>query len=125
MSISTDAIAPAPPAEAAARAVPRLSRWSRTGLLGLAVVALWLLVALAAPWLMPHGAADMGDAGVFEAMSLAHPLGTDYLGRDMLGRVLEGARYTIGVALAATLLAARGSCWACWRPSTAAGSTRS
>jgi peptide/nickel transport system permease protein len=105
MSISTDAIEPALPAEAAARPVPRLSRWSRTGLVGLAVVALWLLVALAAPWLMPQGAAGMGEAAVFEAMSLGHPLGTDYLGRDMLGRVLDGARYTIGVALAATLLA--------------------
>ena len=33
------------------------------------------------------------------------PLGTDYLGRDMLSRVLYGARYTIGLALAATVLA--------------------
>lgn len=38
-------------------------------------------------------------------MTWAHPLGTDYLGRDMLSRVLSGARYTIGVALLATLIA--------------------
>ena len=38
-------------------------------------------------------------------MSTAHWLGTDYLGRDMLARVIEGARYTVGVAFVATLLA--------------------
>src|SRR5260221_11920408 len=38
-------------------------------------------------------------------MSGRFPLGTDYLGRDMLSRILYGARYTIGVALAATVLA--------------------
>ena len=38
-------------------------------------------------------------------MSAAHWFGTDYLGRDMLARVIEGARYTVGVAFVATLLA--------------------
>jgi peptide/nickel transport system permease protein len=42
---------------------------------------------------------------VFAPISAEHWLGTDYLGRDMLARVIEGARYTVGVALAATLLA--------------------
>ena len=38
-------------------------------------------------------------ARVFAPISAAHWLGTDYLGRDMLARVIEGARYTVGVAL--------------------------
>ena len=100
-AIEPDAIAAAP----AARAVPRLSRWSRSGLLGLGVLAFWFLIAAAGPWLLPHSATDMGAAGVFEKVSLTHPFGTDYLGRDMLSRIMDGARYTIGVALIATLLA--------------------
>ena len=47
----------------------------------------------------------MGDGDVFAPISAAHWLGTDYLGRDMLARVIEGARYTVGVAFVATLLA--------------------
>ena len=41
-------------------------------------------------------------------MSAAHPFGTDYLGRDMLSRILHGARYTMGVAMVATVLPACG-----------------
>ena len=100
-AIEPDAIAAAP----AARAVTRLSRWSRSGLLGLGVLAFWFFIAAAGPWLLPHSATDMGAAGVFEKVSLTHPFGTDYLGRDMLSRIMDGARYTIGVALIATLLA--------------------
>ncbi len=94
-----------PPAVPAARAVPRLARWSRTGLLGLAVLLFWLFIAAVGPWILPHSASDMGNAIVFEDISWTHLLGTDYLGRDMLSRILDGARYTVGVALAGTLLA--------------------
>ncbi|UUZ65502.1 ABC transporter permease [Polaromonas sp. P1-6] len=80
-------------------------RWSRTGLLGLAVLVFWLFIAAAGPWILPHSSGDMGTAGVFEAISRTHWLGTDYLGRDILSRVMDGARYTVGVALAATLMA--------------------
>ena len=47
----------------------------------------------------------MSDAGVFQDMGAQHWLGTDYLGRDMLVRIVAGTPYTIGVALVATLLA--------------------
>jgi peptide/nickel transport system permease protein len=81
-----------------------LAGWSWSGKLGLAVLALCVLVALFAPLLLPS---DIGEiaAGVFEPMSAAHWLGTDYLGRDMLTRIIAGTPYTLGVALAATLLA--------------------
>ena len=93
------------PAVPAARIVPRLGRWSRSGLVGLAVLAFWFFIAAFGPWLLPHSINDMGTAGVFEKISWTHPFGTDYLGRDMLSRVMDGARYTIGVALVATLIA--------------------
>lgn len=75
------------------------------GLLALAVLLLWLLAAAFGPLLLSQDGADMGDAAVFAPISAAHWLGTDYLGRDMLARVIQGARYTVGVALLATVLA--------------------
>ncbi|HSV81303.1 MAG TPA: ABC transporter permease [Ramlibacter sp.] len=82
-----------------------LAGWSRVGKLGLAVLGFWIAVALVAPFLGEHALGEMSDAGVFQGMSAQHWLGTDYLGRDMLVRIIAGAPYTIGVALVATLLA--------------------
>ena len=92
-----------PPA-ATARKRTWLAHWSLAGKLGLAVIAFWVAVALAAPFL-PIGLGEMSDAGVFEGASVQHWLGTDYLGRDMLVRIVAGTPYTIGVALVATLIA--------------------
>jgi peptide/nickel transport system permease protein len=75
------------------------------GLLGLAIVLFWLAVTVAGPSIAPHDAAAIVDPDVFGGISAQFPLGTDYLGRDMLSRVLYGARYTVALALAATLLA--------------------
>ena len=83
------------PASPAPRPVPRLSRWSRSGMLGLAVLAFWLFIAVAGPWILPHSINDMGTAGVFEGVSFTHPFGTDYLGRDMLSRVMDGTRSSL------------------------------
>lgn len=69
------------------------------------VVAACLLLALFGPVLAPHPEGAIVSRTIFAPMSAAWPLGTDYLGRDMLSRVLVGARYTIGVALPATLIA--------------------
>ena len=75
------------------------------GLVGLAILLLWLLVVAFGPALLSQDGADMGNADVFAPMGAQHWLGTDYLGRDMLARVIQGARYTVGIALVATLLA--------------------
>jgi peptide/nickel transport system permease protein len=90
---------------------PALRRWREllvhfgvTGWLGLAVIAFWAAAAIFGPAMLSQ-AGDIGGAEVFAPMSTAHWLGTDYLGRDMLARVIEGARYTVGVAFLATLLA--------------------
>jgi peptide/nickel transport system permease protein len=83
------------------------------GTLGLLVVLAWLLVALAAPWWVPDSAQDIGALPVFAPAQAGHWLGADYLGRDMLVRVLLGARYTVAVALVAALAAsATGTCLA-------------
>lgn len=92
---------------ATAETLSRRRGWrvSASGAVGLAVVGLWLLMALAGPSIAPHGAGAMVGSEILAPMSREFPLGTDYLGRDMLSRILWGTRYTVGVALVATLLA--------------------
>ncbi len=84
----------------------RLRRWlSGSGLIGLAVVTFWLLIAVLGPLIAPHGVGAIVADDAFAPMSAQFSLGSDYLGRDVLSRILYGARYTVGLALAAALLA--------------------
>ena len=105
-----------PPPRRRRRAWPRLPL---SGLLGLAVVLFWVAMAAFGPAIAPHDVGAIVDMDVFSPVSADFPLGTDYLGRDMLSRVLVGARYTVGVALAAAMLASGsglvlGMCAAVW-----------
>jgi peptide/nickel transport system permease protein len=72
---------------------------------GMIVIAIYLFIALFAPWIAPYGEAEVVSQTPFELWSSAHWFGTDQLGRDMLTRLLYGARNTLGIALATTLLA--------------------
>ncbi len=80
-------------------------RFNLTGLVSLVIVLAWAAIAILAPYITPHGVSDIVDTDYFVPMSQSFPLGTDYLGRDMLSRILFGARYTVGISLAATLIA--------------------
>ncbi|KPU56076.1 binding--dependent transport system inner membrane component family protein [Pseudomonas fluorescens] len=75
------------------------------GLIGAAMCVIWLLVAIFGPWLAPHPVGEVVSDNVFDNLSAAFPFGTDYLGRDMLSRILVGARFTVGLALVAAVLA--------------------
>lgn len=88
-------------------ALPHRRRLKLTlgGFIGLLIVSFWALMAIAGPLLAPHDANAMASEGFFGPLSRQFPLGTDYLGRDILSRLLHGAPYTIGVALSATVLA--------------------
>jgi peptide/nickel transport system permease protein len=77
-----------------------LSAW-----FGMIVIALYVFVALFAPWIAPYGEAEVVSQQPFELWSWTHWLGTDQLGRDMFTRLLYGARNTLGIAIATTLLA--------------------
>ena len=101
---ATASVAASPP-ERRSNPLRRLAGFGPSGLLGLAVLLFWLLAALLGPWLLSHSPAAMGTSNVFAPISATHWLGTDYLGRDMLALIIQGARYTVGVALLATLLA--------------------
>ncbi|KQN08004.1 DNA-directed RNA polymerase subunit alpha [Sphingobium sp. Leaf26] len=76
-----------------------------SGQVGLALVLFWLAVALFGPMLAPYPVGAFVAYDVFDGQSAAHWLGSDYLGRDVLSRLLSGARYTVGLAAAAAMLA--------------------
>jgi peptide/nickel transport system permease protein len=80
-----------------------LKRIPLSALIGLFLTALFLFAALFAPWIAPYGNGQIvGD--VWGPMSATHLLGTDNLGRDLLSRMIYGARITIFIAVAATAL---------------------
>jgi peptide/nickel transport system permease protein len=78
---------------------------SRSGLIGLAIVAVHVVLALAAPLLAPYSPVAPSPLSSLEGPSSAHLLGTDELGRDVFSRVLYGGRYALGLSLAAAVLA--------------------
>ena len=67
---------------------------------GLIIVFVTVLAAVAGPFLSPYDSSAQELARRLEAPSLAHPLGLDELGRDILARLLEGARISLMVGLA-------------------------
>jgi peptide/nickel transport system permease protein len=77
------------------------------GVGGLLLATLAVAVALAAPWLAPHDpiATDFA-AGLKPPGTPGHPLGTDQLGRDLLSRVLYGARVALFIGFCTVLLTA-------------------
>ncbi|WP_051201693.1 ABC transporter permease [Paracoccus aminophilus] len=72
--------------------------------IGLAIIALYALVAIFAPLIAPFGEAQIVGRP-YQAWAAPTYLGTDQLGRDLLSRLIYGARNTIGIALATTALA--------------------
>ncbi len=83
----------------------RRLRKSATALVGAAIVALLLVVALFADVLAPQSPTDSDQMRTFARPSWDHPLGTDQLGRDMLSRVIHGTRISLIVGVSSVLLA--------------------
>jgi peptide/nickel transport system permease protein len=73
-------------------------------LVGLAIVILCLLLALVGPLLTSYDPVEMSLSDAYLAPSLAHPLGSDELGRDTLTRLLHGSRITLLITLGAVAL---------------------
>ena len=73
----------------------------RTGALLLLIVA---VTAIIGPWLLPDPLAQPDILGGSLPPGLGHPFGTDQLSRDVLARVVTGARISLGVALLAVAL---------------------
>jgi peptide/nickel transport system permease protein len=68
--------------------------------LGVIIVIVAVLAAIAGPFLCPYDPFAQELARRLEAPSLAHPLGLDELGRDILARLLQGARISLMVGVA-------------------------
>ena len=80
-------------------------RLSTAGIVGAAILVFWVLVALVGPYLAPYGQADIVSNDNFASASSSFLLGGDYIGRDILSRVINGAGTTLGMGVAATVLA--------------------
>ena len=97
----------------AARAVPyifspavlRQFRRSRSAMLGLALTLAFILVAILAPVLSPHDPIAFTLGMRLSPPSPDYPLGTDELGRDILSRLLWGARVTLFITLSSVAIA--------------------
>lgn len=87
----------------------RRIKLSWVGKISVVVVAFWLIIVAVGPYIAPFHEMDMdGDDSFLDAHSNEYGtfvLGTDYLGRDTLSRIMFGARNTIGISLLATLFA--------------------
>lgn len=80
-------------------------RFNLVGLLGLAVILFWAFIAIFAPLLIPYPVGEIVDTDYFGPISQQFWMGSDYLGRDVFSRILMGARYTVGISLAAVTIA--------------------
>ena len=81
-----------------ARAWRRLKR-RKGAMAGLAVVALFVAVAILAPWVAPYDPVATSWSLVRKAPSWAHWMGTDEVGRDVFSRVIWGARASLSAGL--------------------------
>jgi ABC-type dipeptide/oligopeptide/nickel transport systems, permease components len=103
----------APPARRPASAAPAagpslptriLATWQ--GRVGGGVVALVALMAVLAPWITPHDPTAVDYMAIMQAPSASHPFGTDEVGRDILSRIILGARTSLVVVVGATAMSA-------------------
>ncbi len=72
--------------------------------IGLLIIIVYVFVALFAPWIAPFGESELVGRK-YQPWGGEFILGTDNLGRDMLTRIIYGARNTVGIALITTIFA--------------------
>ena len=84
----------------------RFARRYGIAVAGAGLILAWLLLAVLAPWVAPYDPNFVDVAGRLRPPSSAHWLGTDALGRDVLSRVIWGARVSLLVGFGVVLLGA-------------------
>jgi peptide/nickel transport system permease protein len=112
--MAPDAASSAYPLPIAAEAAPpsglvhrawRVGRRRPAALVGAAIVALFVVMAMGAPWIATHDPVRTDWAKIRKAPSWAHPFGTDDLGRDGFSRVVWGARISMQAGVFSILFA--------------------
>jgi peptide/nickel transport system permease protein len=92
---------------------------NKLALIGGVVTGFVVLAVIAGPWISPWSPTEADYLAMLAPPSLSHPLGTDSFGRDVLTRVLYGARISFSVSLAgvlaATLIGVTIGMMAAWR----------
>ncbi len=82
----------------------RRPRANRAAMAGFWLILFISLAALVGPWLSPYSYSDQSLAEANQPPSLAHPFGTDNLGRDLVTRVLYGARISLSIGFVASII---------------------
>ena len=72
---------------------------------GAVFIMIVLLSGFAVPWISPYGSGELREDNLLAGPSWTHPMGTDALGRDLLTRVLYGARVSMTVGIGTALIA--------------------
>ena len=75
-----------------------------TAVVGATIVMVFALLAIAAPIVAPHDPTQVNAGAILAPRSSTYWLGTDNLGRDVLSRLIYGARWSLGTALVATTM---------------------
>lgn len=81
----------------------RLSR-NHAAMVGLVLLCLLVIVAILAPWIAPYQYDLIDFSQMLAKPSMNHPFGCDELGRDILSRLMIGARYSLAIGLGSVLL---------------------
>jgi len=113
MTSNTHAVAPG--SQASAPRGPWREFWTafsanRGAVIGLVTIVVLLLVALFAPWIAPHAPNETNAAAFLkppawqEGGSWTYLLGTDAIGRDILSRLMHGARLSLSIGVAVVAL---------------------
>jgi peptide/nickel transport system permease protein len=114
VTVSNSVLAPALPAvvtpvlrprRSALRSAVMFCRRNPLVVIGAVVVLAWVFAAIAAPLLAPYGPLAQKVTERLKPPSTAHLFGTDELGRDILSRVIYGARISIPVGLLVVVVA--------------------
>ena len=89
----------ADPAQPLRRGIGRALLRDPMGLAGLVLVATFLAMAVLAPWVAPYDPIALYVKEKFLTPSALHWAGTDHLGRDLLSRIIWGARLALGISM--------------------------
>ncbi len=102
---------------AAARPAARIGEWwiaahrlrrNTLSVAGLGILVLWAVIAVAAPAVAPHDPVAVDVTARLRPPGAGHPFGTDFYGRDILSRIVYGARYDLVIGIVAVGIAAGG-----------------